>query len=93
MKIRKKIDFFLKVAILNFFLLLFSEKSYSNLEEHFPLLNLLISTPIFQRESVRLSTNEEVYEFLQKLSKKSPHIQYREIELSSVEKANNNCYE
>ncbi|MGL4254085.1 MAG: M14 family zinc carboxypeptidase [Fusobacteriaceae bacterium] len=86
MKIRKKIDLFLKIAVLNFFLLLFSEKSYSNLEEHFPLLNLLISTPIFQRESIRFSTNEEIYEFLQKLPQKSPHVQYKEMELPSGER-------
>lgn len=87
MKTGKRINLFVMALIFNLILLSFSKKSYGNLEEHFPLLNMLISTPIFQRDTNRFTTNEEVYKFLQNLSKKSPHVKYSEMELTSGDKA------
>ncbi|MGL6130808.1 MAG: M14 family zinc carboxypeptidase, partial [Fusobacteriaceae bacterium] len=82
----KRFGFLIKVLVLTLSLFIFPEKAFSNFEKHFPLLNLLISAPIFKRENTKVSSNNEVYDFLQKLSKKSSHVKYLEMKLSGSDK-------
>lgn len=80
---KKKVDK-ISIAFIFFIFFLMAEKTFSTMEKHFPLLNLIASSPAFQKQETKFTSNEEVYNTLKKLSEKSLHVSYFETELKKI---------